>query len=178
MRTSREIFSRNVRLYRDKRRWTQAQLAEYSDMSLKMIQKIEYGKVAPTPETMDKLAKALEIDVFKFYEDTEPPKHDRDPRPKTPSPIDENEPYITIPEDETNIRYLAAPEREAEILQELGIVLHKYSKASQIQRLIALYVLTGRESFLTQYEKHPLGNRRVSKELRGMILDFRKKDKK
>lgn len=99
-------------------------------MSVKMIQKIEYGKVSPTPETMDKLAKALEIDVFKFYED-------EDPRPPHPPPP------------------LVSPHPGEPQWRELSRLVQHYLSASRDKRLLSLYILSGGEGYLKEYEQIP-----------------------
>ncbi len=65
---ARDLLSKNIVRLRDARDWTQAELAEACDLSLKMIQKLEYGKAAPSPETLDKLSKALGEPIASFYE--------------------------------------------------------------------------------------------------------------
>jgi len=70
----RAIFGRNVRIYRSRRNWSQADLAEYANISINFLGDIERGKKWPHPETLTKLADALEIRVFELFmeEDTEP----------------------------------------------------------------------------------------------------------
>jgi transcriptional regulator with XRE-family HTH domain len=68
----RAIFSKNVRLYRNRRNWSQADLAEYANISLNFLGDIERGKKWPHPDTLSKMADALEIKVFELFleEDT------------------------------------------------------------------------------------------------------------
>jgi len=63
----REIFGKNVRTYRNRRNWSQADLAEYAKISINFLGDIERGKKWPHPETMTKLADALEIKVFELF---------------------------------------------------------------------------------------------------------------
>ena len=63
----RTIFGKNVRIYRSHRNWSQADLAEYANISINFIGDIERGKKWPHPETMTKLADALEIKVFELF---------------------------------------------------------------------------------------------------------------
>ena len=63
----RAIFGRNVKLYRGRRNWSQADLAEYAKISINFLGDIERGKKWPHPETLVKMADALEIKVFELF---------------------------------------------------------------------------------------------------------------
>ena len=63
----REIFGKNVKIYRNRRNWSQAHLAEHADISLNFIGDIERGKKCPHPNTLAKLAYALEIKAFELF---------------------------------------------------------------------------------------------------------------
>jgi len=63
----RALFGKNVRVYRNRRNWSQADLAEYANISINFIGDIERGKKWPHPETLTKLADALEIKVFELF---------------------------------------------------------------------------------------------------------------
>ena len=67
------IFGRNVRLHRNRRNWSQADLAEYAKISINFLGDIERGKKWPHPDTLTKMADALEIKVFELFleEETE-----------------------------------------------------------------------------------------------------------
>jgi transcriptional regulator with XRE-family HTH domain len=69
----RAIFGTNVRIYRNRRNWSRADLAEYANISMNFLGDIERGKKWPHPETLTKLADALEIRVFELFmeEDSE-----------------------------------------------------------------------------------------------------------
>jgi len=69
----RAIFGKNVRIYRNRRNWSQANLAEHADISINFIGDIERGNKWPHPETLTKLADALEVMVFELFmeEDSE-----------------------------------------------------------------------------------------------------------
>lgn len=58
----RKLLAENLKNFRKQSSFTQEKLAEYSDLSLRMIQDIEYEHVWPSPETLEKIAKALKID--------------------------------------------------------------------------------------------------------------------
>ncbi len=67
-----ELFARialNVRVERTIKRLTQAQLAELIDVHEKYIGKIEAGKQNITIKTLNKLANALNIDVYRLLEE-------------------------------------------------------------------------------------------------------------
>jgi len=63
----RAIFGKNVRLYRNRRNWSQADLAEYAKISINFLGDIERGKKWPHPDTLAKMADALEIKVFELF---------------------------------------------------------------------------------------------------------------
>ena len=63
----RTVFGRNVKLYRNRRNWSQADLAEYADVSINFLGDIERGKKWPHPDTLVKIAHALEINVFELF---------------------------------------------------------------------------------------------------------------
>ena len=68
----RAIFGKNVKLYRNRRNWSQADLAEYASISINFLGDIERGKKWPHPDTLTKMADALEIKVYELFleEDT------------------------------------------------------------------------------------------------------------
>jgi len=63
----RSLFGQNVRVYRNRRNWSQADLAEYANISINFIGDIERGRKWPHPETLTKLADALEVKVFELF---------------------------------------------------------------------------------------------------------------
>jgi len=63
----RTIFGKNVKLYRNRRNWSQTDLAEYANISINFLGDIERGKKWPHPDTLTKLASALEIKVFELF---------------------------------------------------------------------------------------------------------------
>ena len=74
----RAIFGKNVRLHRSRRNWSQADLAEYAKISINFLGDIERGKKWPHPDTLTKMADALEIKVFELFLEEE-----TDVNPKT-----------------------------------------------------------------------------------------------
>ena len=63
----RGIFGRNVKIYRNRRNWSQADLAESANISINFLGDIERGKKWPHPDTLSKLADALEIKVYELF---------------------------------------------------------------------------------------------------------------
>jgi transcriptional regulator with XRE-family HTH domain len=67
MKTARDLLGENLKALRIEGGMTQNELAEAADLSLKMIQKIEYGESAASPETIDKLAAALKCTPSQLF---------------------------------------------------------------------------------------------------------------
>jgi transcriptional regulator with XRE-family HTH domain len=63
----RTILSKNIKLYRNRHSWSQADLAEKADISINFLSNIERGTKWPYPETLNKLALALGIEVFELF---------------------------------------------------------------------------------------------------------------
>lgn len=69
MGTTREIFIANLRRRRAELSWTQAGAAEKIGISHSGYAQIEYGKVWPAPETVDKIRKAFDMELSQFFVD-------------------------------------------------------------------------------------------------------------
>jgi len=67
----RLILSANLRKYRSRREWSQMQLAEKANISMNFLSEIERGLKWPYPETLQKLADSLEIEVFELFKGQE-----------------------------------------------------------------------------------------------------------
>jgi len=63
----RTLFSRNIRIFRDRRNWSQANLAEFAGVSINYIGDIERGKKWPHPDVLFKLTEALGIKVYELF---------------------------------------------------------------------------------------------------------------
>jgi transcriptional regulator with XRE-family HTH domain len=63
----RETFARNIRENRRKSGLTQAQLAEKAKVSTHYIALIELARNIPKVETIERLAKALNIDIYELF---------------------------------------------------------------------------------------------------------------
>ena len=60
----RAILSSNIKLFRGHRGWSQADLAEKASISITFLSSIERGTKWPYPETLVKLAKALNTNLI------------------------------------------------------------------------------------------------------------------
>jgi transcriptional regulator with XRE-family HTH domain len=62
----RSILAGNLKLYRGRRNWSQADLAEKSGLSVVYLSDIERGNKWPYLDTLVKLADAFEMEVFEL----------------------------------------------------------------------------------------------------------------
>lgn len=142
MRTARDLLSINLKRLRESAGWDQPRLAEETGISQQMIQKIEQRKTSPSQEYLDKLCAGLGCEMVDLYWPI-----------KEPAAVAEPE----LPLDDA---------RASEILLELDIVLKKYAKCPTERRLLALFVITLQEFYLSRYEALPNSDRQVSATLR------------
>ena len=63
----RAILSYNIKVFRGNHGWSQADLAEKSNISINFLSHIERGLKWPYPDTLVKLAKALEIEEYELF---------------------------------------------------------------------------------------------------------------
>ncbi len=63
----RNIVSQNIRRIRKEQNMTQAQLAEYTDLSNTYIANIECGKTWISDTTLEKIAAALNTEFYLFF---------------------------------------------------------------------------------------------------------------
>jgi transcriptional regulator with XRE-family HTH domain len=73
------ILSSNLKKYRHRRNWSQFTLAAKIDISTNFMADIEAGNTWVSAQTLVKLAKALEIEVFELLK---PQNEDTDPKRK------------------------------------------------------------------------------------------------
>ncbi|GHU89747.1 hypothetical protein FACS189476_09090 [Spirochaetia bacterium] len=70
----RRTLSDNIRLYRGRLAFSQAVLAEKADISIDFLSQIERGNKWPYPETLFRIAGALNVEVYELFKlDTELP---------------------------------------------------------------------------------------------------------
>jgi len=63
----RAIFGQRIKAFRNRRNWSQADLAEYANISPNYLGDIERGKKWPHPDTLSKLADAFGVKVYEFF---------------------------------------------------------------------------------------------------------------
>jgi transcriptional regulator with XRE-family HTH domain len=63
----RRVLSANIKLYRNRREWSQIKLAEKLDISTNFLADIETGKSWVSSLTLVKLANVLDIEVFELF---------------------------------------------------------------------------------------------------------------
>jgi transcriptional regulator with XRE-family HTH domain len=63
----REILAENIKRYRKKLGITQPELAERADISTNFIGMIEQKRKFPSPELLDRIAKALNIETSELF---------------------------------------------------------------------------------------------------------------
>lgn len=67
----RLILANNIKLFRGRRNWSQATLAEKTDLSIVYLSDIERGNKWPYLDTLVKLADAFEIDAYELLKPKE-----------------------------------------------------------------------------------------------------------
>jgi transcriptional regulator with XRE-family HTH domain len=68
MASLRDILANNIKKYRHERGVTQAKLAEKAGISTQFIAMIELSRQFPSPEVLDQIADALEIEAYQLFE--------------------------------------------------------------------------------------------------------------
>ena len=61
-----DLLGKNVKFYRERKKWTQEELAEKADLSKNMIYSIEKGIRSASTKTLFKLSDALDIEIYKL----------------------------------------------------------------------------------------------------------------
>ena len=69
--TSKEIFVRNLRVFRRKEGLSQMKLAELCNTAPSYIGQIETGRKFPSMEMIDKIAEILRIEVYQLFRNNE-----------------------------------------------------------------------------------------------------------
>ena len=78
--TFQELFITNLKDYRKLLKISQAKLAEICDSSQAYIAEIEVGKKFPSPDMIEKIASALEVESYRLFQN----KAEKDIRTLTP----------------------------------------------------------------------------------------------
>jgi transcriptional regulator with XRE-family HTH domain len=63
----RTVLSDNIKKLRNRREWTQQELAKKANISMNFLSEIERGRKWPYPETLQSLAEALNVEIFEFF---------------------------------------------------------------------------------------------------------------
>ena len=74
----RQILARNIKTYREHRLWSQADLAANSDISVPFLSEIERGNKWPFPDTLGRIASALNLQIHELFQDASPSGKERD----------------------------------------------------------------------------------------------------
>jgi transcriptional regulator with XRE-family HTH domain len=72
----RRILSKNLKLLRSQRSLSQMELAEKANISIPFLSNIERSNKWPYPDTLVKLAEALDVEVHMLFQENSPPKPD------------------------------------------------------------------------------------------------------
>ncbi|MCL2382171.1 MAG: helix-turn-helix domain-containing protein [Treponema sp.] len=72
----RHILSKNLKLLRGQKSLSQIELAEKANISIPFLSNIERSNKWPYPDTLVKLAKALDVEVYMFFLENKPPLPD------------------------------------------------------------------------------------------------------
>jgi len=72
----RRILSKNLKLLRNQRSLSQMELAEKANISIPFLSNIERSIKWPYPDTLVKLAEALNVEVHMLFQEDSPPKPD------------------------------------------------------------------------------------------------------
>jgi transcriptional regulator with XRE-family HTH domain len=73
----RRTLSDNIRLYRSRLAFSQATLAEKADISIPFLSSIERGNKWPYPDTLFRIAGALNIEVYELFKPDTAPADDK-----------------------------------------------------------------------------------------------------
>ena len=63
----KDILGKNIKFFRFRKQFSQANLAEKADISITFLSNIERGNNFPLAGTLCSLAKALDIEVFELF---------------------------------------------------------------------------------------------------------------
>ena len=65
---TRELLGLKIKEYRKNKKLTQEKLAEILELDVGYISKLEVGRNFPTIGTLEKIAKVLEVDLYKLFQ--------------------------------------------------------------------------------------------------------------
>ena len=61
------VLGKNIKFFRFRRQYSQADLAEKTDISITYLSKIERGLQYPKPEILSQIAESLEVKVYELF---------------------------------------------------------------------------------------------------------------
>ncbi len=73
MKTIGAVFARNVRIFREIRGLTQAQLAEKVEISVNFLSLIEGERKFPSPQVVDRFISALDLQTHQLFQESVDP---------------------------------------------------------------------------------------------------------
>ena len=65
--STNEIIKYNIKYYRNLKGLTQEKLGELSGVSTDYISELERGKKTPSIKRLDLIARALDVEIYKFF---------------------------------------------------------------------------------------------------------------
>jgi len=74
----RGILAQNIKTFREHRSLSQADLAANSKISIPFLSEIERGNKWPFPDTLSRIAKALNVQIYELFRENTPNRNDRD----------------------------------------------------------------------------------------------------
>ena len=74
----RQTLAKNIKIFREHRLLSQADLAANSEISIPFLSEIERGNKWPFPDTLAKIAKALNVKIHELFYEKTPSKTERD----------------------------------------------------------------------------------------------------
>jgi transcriptional regulator with XRE-family HTH domain len=74
----RKILAQNIKSFREHRLWSQAELAENSNISIPFLSEIERGNKWPYPDTLGRIAKALNVQAHELFWENSPSDKERE----------------------------------------------------------------------------------------------------
>ena len=72
----REVLANNIKEYRRKHGFSQDKLAELAGISSQYLATVETCRKFPTPEVLDRIAEALEIETHELFASTPSPQNE------------------------------------------------------------------------------------------------------
>lgn len=104
----KNTLGKNIKFFRFRRDFSQADLAEKADMSITFLSNIERGVKFPKPEVLSRIAQALDVAVYELLKDSPVPDDHREVVNRLSEDITKN---VNLAMAEIFKRYLDGPKR-------------------------------------------------------------------